>query len=878
MIRFFTWNDVEAVFEENRSSWPVSWNDVKVYSDSVMIYYKRNKENVEESKQYLKEVFTKNYNLTENKIFVDFMESHLEVVFEEDEETEGKQRQYAPLFKDARFFDFRNGDVAADLPGTRILAFHSYKGGVGRTLSLISLLRECTAEYPDKKVLVIDADVEAPGLTWMVEEQGDRSISYLDVLSVMNFSDVTDETINKLAELIKLSTVVVTTDKMNKEQYFIPVYRKKSQVMDIFSSPERILLTKDNKFYITDTISKLGKAVGAELVLIDLRAGITEYSAPFLFDPRVEKYYVTSTSLQSIKGLNQILEQVYGKTKSDFLNSKVLMTMIPATMKEEQVREIEDQILKDMEKTFDTEASTFLRENYIVDFGFEDSLIHLEDFSGTCSSLQGKQITDVMKGIAAELFSSDEDADYEFGDNEAKEILKGIYDIAMEEVTAEGSASTNMLVTSSIKEIARNFKTAVPRIVISGAKGSGKTYIYKQLLSAKNWGEFEVLIEGKADGLSESTLIVPLIASINASKLKSLIAGCIENTNSELEEITIKGSIVNDNFWKLKEYLEPKEAFSQSEWRNIWMETMLQTFGERFHGLSELDEFLERKKKRIVFIVDGLEDLCIDAQSIKSESWKYAIRGICQYMINELDNLDYGNIGILVFARKDMLMEAIETNYEQFRNLYLKYELNWSQTEALRLALWLAAKAYPDLADNINILTATKDILAEKLTRLWGLKLGRKDSKEAFSDRWIMAALSDFTGQLQARDIVRFLKYSTQFYADMKMLYHDRLIMPLDIRNAITPCSADKLTEIKSEMKNIYEILEKFIKMDADKKLLPMTPDKIELTGEQISRLEAQGLLKISDKKYYLPEIIRLALGFKYEKGARPKVLSLLVQ
>ncbi len=249
-----------------------------------------------------------------------------------------------------------------------------------------------------------------------------------------------------------------------------------------------------------------------------------------------------------------------------------------------------------------------------------------------------------------------------------------------------------------------------------------------------------------------------------------------------------------------------------------------------------------------------------------------------QDVMNELDNLDYGNIGILIFARKDMLSEAIETNYEQFRNIYIKYELNWSQTEALRLALWLSARAYPALSDGIDILSASKNVLAEKLTRLWGLKLGKPDSKEAISDRWIIAALSDFTGQLQARDIVRFLKYATSSYAELNMIYSDRLIMPNDIRNAITPCSKDKLDEIKSEMKHIYEILEKFINMNVDKKTLPMTLDMIDLTGEQISRLETQGLLKISDKKYYLPEIIRLALGFKYQKGARPKVLSLLVK
>ena len=51
-------------------------------------------------------------------------------------------------------------------------------------------------------------------------------------------------------------------------------------------------------------------------------------------------------------------------------------------------------------------------------------------------------------------------------------------------------------------------------------------------------------------------------------------------------------------------------------------------------------------------------------------------------------------------------------------------------------------------------------------------------------------------------------------------------------------------------MSYIYKISEKFLKMEEERKTLPMTLDKIQLTGEQISRLESQGLLKISDKKY----------------------------
>lgn len=485
MVRYFTWHDIETVLEEKRASWPDCWNDVKVYSDSVIIYYRPSQRNEEESIQYLKEIFTKNYSKQENKILIDFAQEYLDVIFEEEEDGVKNTRAYAPLFKDIYFSEARMQSVPEKFSGARVLAFHSYKGGVGRTLSLISLLRECTAQYPDKKILLIDADIEAPGLTWMMEKQGNASVSYLDILSVMNFEENTEKMIEKLAELVKVSTITVTTDRTEKELFFIPVYRSKNQTMDIFSSPERILLTKDDKYYITETLSRLGEALGAELVLVDLRAGITEYSAPFLFDPRVEKYYVTSTSLQSIKGINQILDQIYGKTKSEFLNSKILMTMIPEWMAPEQVMEIEDQILDNIEANFDTDSSTFLRENYILPIAFDNAFIHIDDFSSVCRLLQNKSVTEVMSELAEGLFVSHEKKAYEFTEDEARNILKDIHLISEEEVTAEGSNSANILVTSSIREIARTYKNTLPRIVISGAKGAGKTYIYKQLLSAK---------------------------------------------------------------------------------------------------------------------------------------------------------------------------------------------------------------------------------------------------------------------------------------------------------------------------------------------------------------------------------------------------------
>lgn len=79
-------------------------------------------------------------------------------------------------------------------------------------------------------------------------------------------------------------------------------------------------------------------------------------------------------------------------------------------------------------------------------------------------------------------------------------------------------------------------------------------------------------------------------------------------------------------------------------------------------------------------------------------------------------------------------------------------------------------------------------------------------------------------------------------------------------------------------MKAIYRILKKFEDLREEEKVLPLTLDKISLTGDEIAKLENQGYFKMADKKYYFPEIIRFALGFKYIKGARPRVLSLLAR
>lgn len=874
-MRLFTWYDVETNLMRNRHKWPKSWNRVDVYNDEVVINVSG--EAGTESIKALEAIFGSCYG--EKGIWTELDEIWIQIVYEQGDELDKAIPMKAPLFQDIGTGYLEN--VKREELLRPIVAFHSYKGGVGRTLSLISLAREITYLHEDKKrLLVIDADIEAPGLTWMLSSEDENvPVSYLDVLSFMQCHELDDRLAHKIAELIEKSTFKIMTDYMEVEHYFLPVYRTKNQMMNLYSSLEKIIASQNNKYIAAEFFAQIGAALGVDLILIDLRAGITEFAAPFLLDPRVHKYFVSSTSMQSVKGTQLVLEEVHDRESLGLQNAKILLTMIPPEMEESTVARMEDTLGRAVEMEAEEmigvqmDKALAAQEDYLIRVPFDQSFVSLGDFYDICAVLKGKELSKIMRGISEELFYEGQDK-HDLSERKIRNVLESLDIIARNEITAEGNAGCHMLATSSIREIVRDYKDKVPQTVVLGAKGAGKTYIYKQLLDHMFWEKFIEAVESNGQAVQSDTLLIPLVATVNIKYIHLLVQKCITNANQVLWDFKIPYDAVQANYNKLMEYVQ--QDISLKEWTSIWKDLMLCMLGEDFNHLEQVDTKLHDEHKRIVFLVDGLEDLFMDAQMKKQAGWKSAVRALCQNLVNDLRYLRYGNIGIMVFARKDMAQEAVGVNFEQFQNQYAQYELKWTPKEALRLALWIAARAEPALAEEIDIVKASREALEQKLERLWGKKLGKNESREAASARWIIGALSDFSGQLQARDIVRFLQSAAENSLAGKINYFDRYLMPAEIKHAIPECSKAKYAEIKTEMPAVHHILEKLEDMDEADKKLPIKLEKLVLTGEEIARLESQGYLMSSDKKFYLPEIIRFALGFRYEKGARPKVLTFI--
>ncbi len=673
-----------------------------------------------------------------------------------------------------------------------------------------------------KKLLIVDADIEAPGITWLTSGEEEPVFSFLDLLEITQKQEHAEEVIDLIADKVSELTIKIETERSMVEHIVLPTYRYIEQLLDMYASPESLALSYNKKYILAEVLSKLGEKMNAELVLVDLRAGLSEFSAPLLFDPRVKKFLVTSTSYQSVKGTEILLHQL---SKGLPLNENSKIPEILLTMGQEN--------------------------------------INTTDIVSGLTAVYDKYVSEGNVSITDDQLTRDD-------------VIKRIHSFAEKQITAEGNGALKVLMTDPVQNLIRKYKNSIPNTVIMGAKGSGKTFLYREILRNQFWEKFIINMDKQNSGGTEmypsSVLTVPLLASGNAGEFYEILENTIQNYNRFYLKGKIQNSVYLDNRDVLLQHI--RKEYDPLQWKDIWREMILNSMGGSYQSLEELEEDLSSQGLKVVFMIDGLEE--IFSQTVTSKTEKNAVVSLCRDMLNEI-KIKYQNFGLMVFLRKDMARDAITINFEQFNSLYHSLELRWSSTEALRLAVWLVDQAVPDFyKEEAAIEMAPREVIVRTLHKLWGVKLGKPTSNEANSSRWILAALSDFNGQLQARDIIRFLEKSTVNMG--KDIYHDRYLMPVEIKKAVSDCSVEKISEIRQEIKALEPILDKLENAPAEKKILPFHNDTFHLSQTEEKVMKQEGYLRVENDKYYLPEIIRHALKFRYERGSRPKVLSLLLK
>lgn len=758
----------------------------------------------------------------------------------------------------------------------QLIAFHSFKGGVGRTLHAVALADLLASQ--GQHVLLIDADLEAPGITWMYQAQGGRcDIAYEDVLALLHSSKQGDPT-----HAVEIAAAYLPNQRVSRypgtgRVTVLPASRRTRL------GPPRIgpadLLTEDRSpYFLSESLVALAVAAEADTVVLDLRAGASELAAPILLDPRVMRVFVTTISSQSLQGTETMIRQLGAQSPAVAGTDPTpgaIVTQYRLDVHDSHAEEARRGLSAALSSTIDLVGATtdeYAPEDLAVDeqvltepvlSPFREELLALpQSWDAVVEVVRRCGLPGLLAEFAPSVAPTVSARPGEPATLDDRR--RALESTARRLVFAEQrgmDSGLGFLTTEPIRRLIADHSTDLPVAVVVGAKGAGKTFTFTRMCAEGSWEGFA---QENGQSVERAAMVIPVLDPVNIAepqadavspqKLRDRAAGGSGVTADEIRSHLNVG-------------LRDERADDPEFWRQRWLECLALSAGAE-QGRSAEEFLIERTldaSGACLFVIDGLEDWL---ESLEAESRRIALRTLLIEVPAWFRRLRSRSLGLVVFVRQDLVRAAIRQNLGQFLDRYAPYELRWDTEDALRLSLWVATNADAVATPELPIADMGYDEIVQALLPLWGAKLGTANSREAWTERWVPAALADFSEQIQARDVVRFLcEAAAASVGDER--WPDRLLTPAAMRHALGACSRAKVEEINQENARLGKLL-RDMSTFSDSVKMPFDAADVKLTADDIEALEQWGALaKDADGRYRMPEIYRHALGFRTQGRAR---------
>lgn len=902
-----TWYDIErriAQCTNGLLTMPAPIRSVSVYSDSVELYV------ASDDRPAIKDVLTDWFSQAELdvvnsafRIILKIGDSEIPIVFSEEQGVWTKPAQLLPLWKRLAYLSDAGPEALKPPrpfpPGPVMSAFHSFKGGVGRTTSLVAFatarLTQSSTQKTTRRMLIVDADTEAPGITYWLAPSQRGTVSYVRLLEALH-SPPTDE-LGVLSYFAKeIRKTVVELD--GHQVYVLPAFVDQTDLLNAKISPEFLVKSPDDPWTLGSNLQRLGNLLEVEHVFVDLRAGLSELSSPLLFDSRFHRFIVTTTAEQSVRGVELLLHtlrQVWNSldNRAGARHPALIFSLLTDVMKGSKeyvdIRERLERAYSDLkpvsagaESADETGAEVLESLLETFESTFSADLMAFRDFEHAFSSLKRSSLIEGANRWFQANSTEDTNASPQITSvAQLDEQARSLAEICKAKQFAETQDPGGLLATEALRNLGRAFSEEVPNAVLIGAKGSGKTFSYLQISYSRQWSDFlkKIAIDS---ALQSEICVFPLLRSneLGNNNASFIDEGVTEIQNKFKGNASFTASSMKPS--EIKDKIDQELANQKNtlaDWVKVWTSMMGRAIGSAATSLSELNSFVSRSDLSVVFLFDGIEDVLRDVET--SEAQKLAVEAIIE-LPNRIRELRDPCIGVLAFVREDYAKAVKTQNLGQFQSRYQKFRLDWSPREFLQLILWLCSEAKIEWAENANIDGMETESLVTLLENLWGRKLGRDDAAEAYSARWVYAALSDLKGRLQARDAVRFLGNAAQQATGKRLAaWNDRVLPPNALRGALLPTSQEKVKEAVQEYAPLRIWVDKLNNIDPSKKKIPFSAEELELDGNLRQSLQEIGVIyedseKVEAERLYVPEIYRNGLRLAPSAGARPRVQALL--
>ena len=196
--------------------------------------------------------------------------------------------------------------------GTKVVAFYSFKGGMGRTTALAGVA--LTLAGQGKKVLMVDTDIEAPGLATLFADEELIVRGVLDYLIEQGI----DSGINISDYVLDVAESSLLDENMG-ELYLMPAGKVDGNYLQKLA---RIDYQDNREGYLRESLVVMLTAIRnyykPDYILLDARAGFHDMGGVAITQLPHGVVLFGNDSRQSWDGLTQVLRTIAGGHTEDF--------------------------------------------------------------------------------------------------------------------------------------------------------------------------------------------------------------------------------------------------------------------------------------------------------------------------------------------------------------------------------------------------------------------------------------------------------------------------------------------------------------------------------------------------------------------------------
>lgn len=779
-----------------------------------------------------------------------------------------------------------------------ICCFYSFKGGLGRTTALV--LTGIYLARKGKKVVIMDFDLEAPGLASLFAYQ--------------------EESINQVKGIVDYLTDLLSL-KYQKDRILLTDYYYTINQQDVvgilggelilfpaglMGGGENLYLTKLSKitplfvgngqhFGIDVLLDHVNQELTPDHILIDTRTGLNELGGLFLSRYAQSAFLFFFGNKQNMFGLETLLPllKLHEYLKFYLINSPVPRAPLAEEQRSYFLNKSYD-LFSDL--YYDRTETPFIEDktapHYPIEVPFNDLAVLLNS-------------ADKLKSLVEE----------QNGDSPYARMAALIQPLSIVKIENEGESTFAPVINNN--DLLRAFKEIVPssasaeyefdsidklknnffprkdykfifdrtKYLILGEKGAGKTALYAVL----NEREYAKALAGFCEANSDELRVTEWTKGMDRGYPTKAVFDELDNNQD-------KGLRV---FWKRFLLVALKgETIEQDQWGRFIKENASTSELNIDEELFRFNEDLKQSNKIITVVYDYL-DVQISEQNGLRGKLISALLEVWREMYTS-----YNHIRAKIFLRRDIYDREVNlTDKVKFQNHIA--EIKWEYDQLLNIVwkrIWHSdvesAHRLIDSIFNSNSIQSTdlggflgflpnaneqenRDVLSNLLGEYMG------GNNKAFPYNWILYHVSDTKRRIQPRSLLNLFSETANKQIEAQEDSSDTLFLPKFMELANKVVSERRVQDIREEYPNLQPVFDNLKnhlgQFPVEESQLDEALKKLQISLEVVEikrQLEDIGVLyeykfnrRGTEKRYHIPDLYLIGMGLTRKGPGAHKAL-----